>query len=154
LARCDLSVPLLEKEGNLKRTPLLQRRGVRRMGWYMHIHNLKKLKDLRKDLRKHLTPAEAVLWKALQSRRLEGRKSRRQHSIGNFIVDFYCSEERLVIELDGEVHNNSLTREYDELKTNFLKSFGIKVIRFENRAVFDNLEGVLNNIKDQFGNHP
>jgi very-short-patch-repair endonuclease len=85
---------------------------------------------------------------------IRGRKFRRQHSVGNFIVDFYCSEEKLGIELDGEVHNNSLTGEYDELKTNFLKSFGIKVVRFENRAVFDNLEGVLQNIKDQFGNHP
>ena len=65
------------------------------------IHNKIELKPYRKALRKDLTPAEAFLWKYLQNRKLEGRKFRRQHSVGNYIADFYCSSERLVIELDG-----------------------------------------------------
>ncbi len=64
-------------------------------------HNLDYLKQRRRDLRKRLTPAEATLWKQLQNRKLNNRKFTKQHSIENFIVDFYCSEEKLVIELDG-----------------------------------------------------
>ncbi|MEW7289257.1 endonuclease domain-containing protein [Aquimarina sp. 2304DJ70-9] len=67
-------------------------------------HNKPELKNHRKELRKNLTPAEAFLWKYLQNRKLEGRKFRRQHSIKNYIVDFYCAKEKLIIELDGEPH--------------------------------------------------
>ena len=64
-----------------------------------NIHNLKHLEALRKELRKSLTSAEATLWKQLQKSQLNGRKFRRQHSIKNFIVDFYCPKEKLIIEL-------------------------------------------------------
>ncbi|MBT8319810.1 MAG: DUF559 domain-containing protein, partial [Gramella sp.] len=70
------------------------------------IHNKKYLERFRKKLRKSLTPAEATLWKHLQNRKLKGRKFRRQHSIVNYIIDFYCPEERLAIELDGQGHYN------------------------------------------------
>jgi very-short-patch-repair endonuclease len=68
------------------------------------LHNGTHLKENRKDLRNNLTTAEATLWTFLQRRQLEGRKFRRQHSIGNYIVDFYCPQERLAVELDGEYH--------------------------------------------------
>ena len=64
----------------------------------MQIHNRKNLKQFRKDLRNNLTPAEATLWKAIQRSQLEGRKFRRQHSVGNYILDFYCPKEKLAIE--------------------------------------------------------
>ena len=68
------------------------------------INNKPELKPLRKQLRNFSTSAEAVLWTHLQKSQLQNRKFRRQHSIGNFIADFYCPSEKLVIELDGEDH--------------------------------------------------
>ncbi|WP_262904367.1 endonuclease domain-containing protein [Christiangramia sediminis] len=116
------------------------------------IHNRKYLEPYRKKLRKSLTPAEAFLWKQLQNKKLENRKFRRQHSIENYIADFYCPEERLVVELDGQVHFNEKTREYDKKRTEDLNELGIKVIRFENRLVFENLHSVLEEIKENFRN--
>ncbi len=111
------------------------------------IHNRKSLKDLRRHLRHSLTPAEATLWKALQGSKLAGKKFRRQHSIGNYVVDFYCPECKLAIELDGEKHFNSMASEYDLRRMEFLAGLNICVLRFENRAVFENPEGVLKAIR-------
>ncbi|PTX45187.1 very-short-patch-repair endonuclease [Christiangramia gaetbulicola] len=116
------------------------------------IHNKKYLKPNRKKLRKSLTPAEAFLWKQIQNKKLEGRKFRRQHSIENYIADFYCPQERLVIELNGEVHNNETAREYDRKRTEVLNNLGITVIRFENKMVFENLHYVLDEIRQNFRN--
>jgi very-short-patch-repair endonuclease len=117
------------------------------------VHNLPHLKHFRKELRKNLTPAEATLWRMLQQKKLDGRKFRRQHSVGNYILDFYCPAERLAIELDGEVHNNVSAQEYDLERDLFLKHFGIKVLRFENRMVFEQPEMVLEAIRLEFGKH-
>ncbi|MDT0646848.1 endonuclease domain-containing protein [Zunongwangia sp. F260] len=114
------------------------------------IHNKKHLENFRKDLRNNSTPAESFLWKQLQNRKLDGRKFRRQHSIQNFIVDFYCAEEKLIIELDGEIHNNAAAEEKDIKRTEVLESLGFIVIRFENKMVFDFLPSVLQEIKDNF----
>lgn len=116
------------------------------------IHNRKYLEPYRKKLRKSLTPAEAFLWKHLRNSKLEGRKFRRQHSIENYIADFYCPQERLIIELDGQVHFNEAAREYDKKRTEDLNMLGIRVIRFENKVVFDNLDFVIQEIKDNFKN--
>jgi len=116
----------------------------------MKKHDKPELKYLRKELRKKLTPAEAFLWKQLQHKKLEGRKFRRQHSIENFIVDFYCSFEKLIIELDGEVHNNPTSEEKDEIRDSRLQELGFKVLRFENQMVFQHLSSVLREIKDNF----
>lgn len=111
------------------------------------IHNRKSLKEVRRRLRRSLTPSEATLWKALQGSRLAAKKFRRQHSIGNYVVDFYCPECKLAIELDGEKHFNSMASEYDLRRTEFLKQHGISVLRFENRAVFENQSAVLEAIR-------
>lgn len=74
-------------------------------------HSLKHLKEKRAELRKSLTPAEAFLWKYLKVRQFEGRRFNIQHSIKDYIVDFYCAKEKLIIELDGVVHNNELAQE-------------------------------------------
>tara|TARA_R100000687_G_scaffold67671_1_gene56807 strand:- start:720 stop:1085 length:366 start_codon:yes stop_codon:yes gene_type:complete len=113
-------------------------------------HNRKYLEPFRKELRNNLTPAEAFLWKQLQQRKFKGRKFRRQHSIENFIVDFYCAEEQLIIELDGDVHKNPLAEENDEKRNKKLEDWGFKVIRFENKMVFDFLPSVLKEIEDNF----
>ena len=114
------------------------------------IHNKKELEVFRKKLRSQGTSAEAFLWTFLQQRKLEGRKIRRQHSIANFIVDFYCAEERLIIELDGKYHMNPTVEEKDAERTKILEELGFRVIRFENRSVFDNLDWVLGEIKKNF----
>jgi very-short-patch-repair endonuclease len=113
--------------------------------------NNKILKTFRKRLRKNLTPAESKLWKYLQNKKLDGRKFRRQHSINNYILDFYCPSEKLAIELDGEVHNIEAQAEYDNVRDLFLFNCGIKVLRFENKVVFENPEYLINCIKKEFG---
>jgi len=113
----------------------------------LRIHNRKSMKEIRRNLRHSLTPAETTLWKALQGSKLGGKKFRRQHSVGNYVVDFYCPECKLAIELDGEKHFNSLASEYDLRRTEFLKRCDIEVLRFENRAVFEHSEGVMEAIR-------
>ena len=118
-------------------------------GFIMPVHNIKSLKSTRKALRDSLTPAEAILWKNLQRSQLEGMKFRRQHSIGKYVVDFYCPECKLAIELDGEGHFNSFKAEYDARRTAYLNRHNVQVLRIENRAVFDNLQAVLEIIRGQ-----
>ena len=99
----------------------------------------------RKILRNHSTSAEATLWRLLKNKQIDGLKFRRQHSIGPYIVDFYCPALRLAIELDGEVHSRQL--EHDEQRTYYLQKNGIEVLRFENRTVFENAELIIDEIK-------
>ena len=103
-----------------------------------------------RQMRLTLTPAEARLWKYLQNHQLAGRKFRRQHSVGPYVLDFYCPREHLAVELDGAAHDHELAAQRDEIRTRYLESHGIKVVRFENRDVMNNLEGVLQMIKDCF----
>ena len=117
-----------------------------------NIHNRKYLEERRKELRNNLTPSEATLWKHLQRSQIEGRKFRRQHSIKNYIVDFYCPSEKLIIELDGAVHLDFAQSNYDYERTQNLEGLGYKIIRFENKMVFENLTEVLKEIKTNFKN--
>ena len=114
------------------------------------IHTRKELKEYRKFLRENMTFAEAFLWNFLKAKKLEGKRFTRQHSIGNYIVDFYCASEKLIVELDGQVHLNSTIEEKDLKRTRYLESLGFNVIRFENKMVFDFLPTVLKEIKDNF----
>ena len=114
------------------------------------IHTKKELKLLRAELRKNLTPAEAFLWKHLQARKFHNKRFTRQHSIGNCIVDFYCAEHRLIIELDGDIHNNPIQIEKDATRTAYFESMNYKLIRFENKMVFNNLVSVFMEIEDCF----
>ncbi|MEQ8242573.1 endonuclease domain-containing protein [Fulvivirga sp.] len=116
------------------------------------INNRNELKKFRKQLRNNATPAENTLWQFLKNKQLEGRKFRRQFSVGNYILDFYCTTEKLCIELDGAGHYNDAQLEYDEERTLFLNNLGIRVIRFENKEVFEALESVLECIKNAFEN--
>ncbi len=111
------------------------------------IFNKKGLKENRRHLRSTGTSAEAVLWLSLKNKQLNGKRFRRQHSIGNYIVDFYCPSDKLVIELDGEYHFLYGGYMNDVDRDNYLKVLGIKVLRFENYMVFDHLEVVLEEIK-------
>jgi len=114
------------------------------------IFNKKSLKDFRKELRTNLTSAETVMWTALQKNQLENRKFRRQHSIGNYIVDFYCPSEKMAIELDGADHYTLEGSDNDFKRDKYLNSLGITVLRFENQDIFNNLDAVLEQIKSSF----
>ena len=114
------------------------------------IHNRKELEIRRRILRKNGTPAEAFLWKQLQKSQLNGKKFRRQHSIKNFIVDFYCPSEKLIVELDGEYHNEPGQVDYDMYRQEKIEELGFKILRFENKMVFDYLPSVLKEIVDNF----
>jgi very-short-patch-repair endonuclease len=113
----------------------------------MALHNVKRLKDVRKKLRSSLTPAEAALWKQLQNAQIEGKKFRRQHSIGPYVVDFYCVECTLAIELDGDGHFSLAGDERDTQRTEYLTSKDIRVLRLENKEIFQNLDLVLETIR-------
>jgi len=118
------------------------------------LNNLPYLKTFRKELRNTLTPAEVKLWTLLKGKKMEGRKFRRQHSVANYILDFYCPEERIAIELDGQDHFEATQAEYDKERDLFLNAFGIRVLRFENKWVWDNPEGLLDLVKEYFGKQP
>jgi very-short-patch-repair endonuclease len=93
------------------------------------------MKAIRRDHRNHATPAEAALWRVLQKRQLASRKFRRQHSIDRYVLDFYCPQERLAVELDGEVHEDPARAAYDAERQAVLEALGVQVLRFENREV-------------------
>ncbi len=117
----------------------------------LNVINQPELKTLRTKLRKNLTPAEAAFWKVVQRRKLDARKFRRQQSIGKYVLDFYCPEEKLVIELDGEGHSSGRASLHDRERRLFIEYFGIKVIRFENKRVFEDLDWVVDVIRSNFG---
>ncbi len=113
-------------------------------------HNSVHLKPFRRQLRKRLTSAEATLWNSLKGKGLAGRKFRRQHSIDNYIVDFYCASEKVVVELDGTSHLEFSQSIHDDERNAILEHMGFAVLRFENKMVFEDLEGVLQIIYSHF----
>jgi very-short-patch-repair endonuclease len=98
-----------------------------------------------REMRHPQTPAEATLWRALRNRKT-GFKFRRQHPIYRFIIDFYCAQAKLLIEIDGESHLQPNQKEYDEARTEYLEELGYKVIRFTNDDVRYNLDVVASEI--------
>lgn len=99
-----------------------------------------------RELRKRQTPAEEALWQLLRNRQLADLKFRRQHQIGDYIVDFFCAEHGLVVELDGGVHDKSDRRNVDKKRDAYLRTLGHTVLRFPNARVFDDTEGLLGEI--------
>jgi very-short-patch-repair endonuclease len=95
-------------------------------------------------MRRNPTPAESRLWKALRNRALNGWKFRQQHPIGPFIVDFYCAAARLVVEVDGPIHDD--LSEWDRERESWLHGSGLRIVRVSNDQVMDDLAGVLEGI--------
>ena len=112
------------------------------------------LKENAKNRRKGPTVAETVLWEALKSHQLENFKFRREHIIDDFIVDFVCLSEKLIIEIDGEYHNKPDIKEADKLRTQILNRLGFRVYRFTNEEVVYKLERTLKLIKHALFNPP
>ena len=101
------------------------------------------IKALAKALRYPQTPMESKLWVRLRDNRLDGHKFRRQHPIHRFVVDFYCAEARLVVEIDGDSHAAQGQAEHDVMRTEWLEQHGYRVIRFTNEDVAKRIDGVL-----------
>ncbi len=108
---------------------------------------LPELKEIRKQLRKNMTVSERCLWKYLRKKQL-GYKFRRQTSIGHFVVDFYCKDLNLAIEIDGSVHDNSLVKEKDIIRQEILESCGVIFLRFNNKDVLKNISETVDKIKN------
>jgi very-short-patch-repair endonuclease len=104
-----------------------------------------------RDLRRRMTPAEGVLWAALRDRALVGVKFRRQHVMGPYVVDFCCPAGWLVVEIDGDGHDEEERRIYDGARTEYLNAAGYRVVRFRNEEVMNDLAGVLERIVDELG---
>jgi len=117
-----------------------------------NLFNRKSLKFFRSTLRNKSTSAEAALWNILKSKKLDSRKFRRQHSIRNYIVDFFCASEKLIIELDGNPHGEYHKIVKDIKRDQYLEGLGFTVLRFENRLVFQEPEFVKNEIRKAFKN--
>ena len=105
-----------------------------------------KMQARARELRKDMTPAEKELWKNLRNRQLDGAQFRKQHAVGTYVLDFFCAKSKLVIEVDGDSHAEQV--EYDAERTRWLnEEKHYRVIRFTNREVFRNIEGVLEVIR-------
>lgn len=100
-----------------------------------------------RDMRHPLTPAESKVWARVRNNQL-GYKIRRQHPIDHFITDFYCATAKLIIEIDGDSHDEPDQIEYDAARTKWLEALGYIVIRFNNADVYKNLDGVLKTIME------
>lgn len=95
-----------------------------------------------------MTQSEIKLWSGLKGRQLSGVKFRRQHGIGDYIVDFYSPELKLVVEVDGDSHYSNSGKSHDQIKDDYLKELEIKVMRFNNTDILENTDGVLSLIND------
>ena len=105
-----------------------------------------RLKPEARRMRHQPTAAESILCASLRNRKLDGFRFRRQHAIGRFIVDFYCSDLKLVLEVDGQIHKGR--RDEDEARDKFLAERGLTVLRFSNDRVEGALDGVLAEIRE------
>ena len=108
---------------------------------------------LRRALRKNTTVAEQIFWAKAADREFLNLKFRKQHAIGNYIVDFYCPELKLIVEIDGDTHafNESIMPDIE--RTLYLQSFGYRVIRYNNRDVLDNIDGVFQDLQEKIVNY-
>jgi len=126
------------------------------------IFNRNKSKDSRKDLRNNLTKGEIIIWQHLKGSQLGGFKFRRQHSISDFVVDFYCPEIRLAVEIDGLTHAEEEIFAKDQWRQKIIEKENVIFKRYTSNDIFDNLGQTLNDLyqtclelrKHNLGNHP
>ncbi|GAB4371183.1 MAG: hypothetical protein Kow00121_12510 [Elainellaceae cyanobacterium] len=116
--------------------------------WEISKATQKKMQEVARQFRKEPTASEAILWEALRNRKFENRKFRRQHPIGTFIVDFFCHEERLILEVDGGVHTTQ--KELDRQRQELLESLGLRFLRVTSEEVETSLPNVLEKIHQAF----
>ncbi|MDO8581423.1 MAG: endonuclease domain-containing protein [bacterium] len=110
------------------------------------LFNRKLQKSVRQKLRNTMTSGEQRLWAKLRARQLDGYKFRRQQGIGPYIVDFYCPDQSLVIEVDGDTHYDEVGKQHDAIRDACMKDRGICILRFTNKDIDDTIDGVLEKI--------
>ena len=118
---------------------------------FLKHYRIRPLRTIARRLRKRATHSEEILWQALRNRRLDGLKFLRQHPIGVSIVDFYCHEKRLVVEVDGGIHKDRDVRLRDQLRQELIERDGEQVLRCSDADVEQDLEAVLNRIRTEIG---
>jgi len=118
-----------------------------------YLYNGPSTKLDRRRLRKNATDVERKLWSILRSRRMAGLKFFRQYSVGSYILDFYCPERRLAIEVDGGQHADVYGQQHDAHRDSYLRELNIRVIRFWNNDVLQNIEEVGKRIKEYVERH-
>jgi very-short-patch-repair endonuclease len=118
-----------------------------------NIFNKSSVREQRRMLRRNMPEEEVILWSVLKNRQLLGQRFLRQYSIGEYIVDFYCPNLKLVIEVDGKSHLGKQAKEYDETRTEFISFTGIKFLRFTNKEIHQNLSKVITTIKNKIREH-
>jgi very-short-patch-repair endonuclease len=106
-------------------------------------------RGIRKRLRKESKEAEEILWYHLRNRLLNGIKFRRQYSVGKYILDFYSPENKLAVEVDGEIHLNKEVKGNDELREEYIKRFGISILRLTNEMIKEDIKTALKLIEEQ-----
>ena len=109
----------------------------------------KKLKNLARELRKNMTDAERRLWSRIRRKQLKNYQFYRQKNIGNYIVDFYCPAAKLIVEVDGGHHYSSENIQKDKKRDDYLINLGFTVLRFSDRDIFKDIDGVLQDIFDR-----
>lgn len=119
------------------------------------IFTLSRYISLRRKLRKHPTRAEAWLWYHLQNRKFLGYKFRRQHSVGRFVLDFFCAELLLGIEVDGATHLDPVTIEQDKERQQWIESHGVRIIRFTDQEILGDTDAALAKLRQALlSTHP
>ncbi|NMG06035.1 endonuclease domain-containing protein [Brasilonema sp. UFV-L1] len=113
------------------------------------LYNRASEKEKRQNLRNNMTKAEKMLWDKIKGKQIESCKFRRQYSVAQFIIDFYCPELKLAIEIDGESHFQEDAVKYDKERQIFIESAGIIFLRFTNNEVFENLNSILEIITEK-----
>ncbi|MFM7192660.1 MAG: DUF559 domain-containing protein, partial [Microcystaceae cyanobacterium] len=133
---------------NISSSPRLLGEGLGvRSKWEISPELAAKMKVVARDLRRSSTPTEAILWQALRNRQLNNAKFRRQHPIGPFVVDFYCHEAGLIVEVDGSIHDLPEQKTLDQQRQELLESLGLRFLRISSRAIETNLAEVLQTIQ-------
>jgi very-short-patch-repair endonuclease len=114
-----------------------------------YLYNNQTKKNFRRELRNNSTDAERKIWSILKNKQINGLRFLRQYSVGKYILDFYCPTIRLAIEIDGGQHNEEEEINYDNGRTLYLKQNDIRVLRFWNNEVLNNIEGVWEKIMEE-----
>lgn len=104
-------------------------------------------KEFRRILRHNMTSAERILWKRLKNKQLDGWRFRRQHGYGDYVLDFYCPVLKLCIEVDGNIHDIPEVKDKDENRSIFLEHNGIRILRFRNEEIENNIDAVVQQIR-------
>jgi very-short-patch-repair endonuclease len=113
----------------------------RQAAWDISPALKQKMTEVARQFRKEPTTSEEILWQAIRARKLDGRRFRRQQPIGVFVVDFYCSAEKLIVEVDGAIHE--LQREHDQQRQELLESLGLKMVRVTSKQVETDIDSAL-----------